>query len=87
MQQLYAAMKAEAIATGEKLIESETALDREFAAGKMTPARLMLLTSQIGEQQGALRGAPWGGAAGEGAAPFFSSGWGRGDGLSCLGGS
>ena len=55
VQQLYAAMKAEAIATGEKLIESETALDREFAAGKMTPARLMLLTAQIGEQQGALR--------------------------------
>jgi hypothetical protein len=29
--------------------------DQEFAAGKMTPARLMLLTAQIGEQQGALR--------------------------------
>jgi hypothetical protein len=55
VQLLYAAMKAEAIATGEKLIESETALDWEFAAGRMTPAWLILLTAQIGEQQGALR--------------------------------
>ena len=55
LQQLYEAMKAEAIAAGEKLIESEIALDREFAAQKMTPARLALLTAQIGEQQGALR--------------------------------
>jgi hypothetical protein len=55
MQELYAAMKAEAIAAGEKLIESERALDREFAAKKMTPDRLALLTAQIGEQQGKLR--------------------------------
>jgi Spy/CpxP family protein refolding chaperone len=55
VQKLYAAMNAEAIATGEKLIESEAALDWEFAAGKITSARLTLLTAQIGEQQGALR--------------------------------
>jgi hypothetical protein len=55
LKQLYEAMKAEAVAAGEKLIESETALEQEFAAGKMTPARLALLTAQIGERQGALR--------------------------------
>jgi hypothetical protein len=55
VQQLYEAMKAEAIAAGEKLIESERALDQEFATQKMTHARLALLTTQIGEQQGALR--------------------------------
>ena len=55
LKQAYEAMKAEAIATGDKLIESEAALDREFAAQKMTPARLAFLTAQIGEHQGALR--------------------------------
>jgi len=55
MQGLYEAMKSEAITAGEKLIESETALDREFAEQKMTPDRLALLTAQIGERQGALR--------------------------------
>jgi hypothetical protein len=55
LQQLYEAMRAEAIAAGEKLIESERALDQEFAAQKMTPSRLVLLTSQIGERQGELR--------------------------------
>jgi Spy/CpxP family protein refolding chaperone len=55
VQQLYEAMKAEAIAAGEKLIESERALDQEFAAQKMTEARLTLLAAQIGERQGALK--------------------------------
>lgn len=55
LHQLYEAMKAEAIAAGEKLIESERALDQEFAARKMTPVRLALLTAEIGERQGALR--------------------------------
>ena len=55
VQQLYEAMKAEAIAAGEKLIESERALDQEFATQKMTEARLALLTTQIGERQGVLR--------------------------------
>jgi hypothetical protein len=47
-------MKAEAIAAGEKLIESERALDQEFATQKMTEARLILLAAQIGERQAAL---------------------------------
>jgi hypothetical protein len=55
LQQLYAAMKVEAIAVGEKLIESEATLDREFAARAMTTGRLALLTAQIGERQGMLR--------------------------------
>jgi hypothetical protein len=55
VQELYTAMKAEAVAAGEKLIESETVLDREFAGKKITPTRLAQLTAQIGEQQGALR--------------------------------
>jgi len=55
VQQLYEAMKAEAIAAGEKLIESERALDQEFATQKMTEARLTLLAAQIGERQAALR--------------------------------
>jgi len=55
VRRLYEAMKAEAITAGEKLIESERALDQEFATQKMTHARLALLTAQIGERQGALR--------------------------------
>jgi hypothetical protein len=55
VQQLYEAMKAEAIAAGENLIESERALDQGFATQKMTEARLAVLTKRIGEQQGALR--------------------------------
>jgi hypothetical protein len=55
LQQLYEAMTAEAIAVGEKLIETEIALDRDFAARTMTSDRLAQLTAQIGEQQGVLR--------------------------------
>lgn len=55
LQLLHEAMKAEAVLAGEKLIESEQALDREFAAQKMTPIRLALLTAQIGKRQGELR--------------------------------
>jgi hypothetical protein len=49
------AMKSEAIAAGERLIESERALDRDFATKQMSQERLLLLTSEIGERQGALR--------------------------------
>jgi hypothetical protein len=55
LQELYEAMKVEAIAAGEKLIEGERLLDRELATKKMTPDRLALLTTQIGEHQGRLR--------------------------------
>ena len=55
IQELYEAMKAEAVPIGERLIEHESALDREFAEGKITPAALAGLTAQIGETQGQLR--------------------------------
>jgi hypothetical protein len=81
VQQLYEAMKAEAIAAGEKLIESERALDQEFAAQKMTEARLTLLAAQVGERQGALRAvhlkyhlstAELFGSTGNGTSPMFN---------------
>jgi LTXXQ motif family protein len=55
IQQLYEAMKAEAISVGEKLIAHETALDRHFSERKATPASLASLTAHIGETQGELR--------------------------------
>lgn len=55
VQQLLDAMKTEAVAVGEKLIEQEGALDREFAEHRVSPATLPRLTSQIGETQAQLR--------------------------------
>lgn len=55
VQQLYDVMKVEAAAVGEKLIEQESALDREFAEQRISPASLTRLTAQIGETHGALR--------------------------------
>ena len=55
VQQLFDAMKAEAIAAGEVLIAQESALDREFADKRISPASLERLTSQIGEAQAKLR--------------------------------
>jgi hypothetical protein len=55
VEQLYEAMKKEAIAAGEQLIGSEHMLDEEFAAGTINPERLAALTARIGAQQGALR--------------------------------
>jgi hypothetical protein len=55
LQKLFDAMKAEAIAAGERLIAGERELDREFAAQKISADRLALLTAQIGERQGELR--------------------------------
>jgi Spy/CpxP family protein refolding chaperone len=55
LQELYSAMMAEATTVGERLIESERALDQEFATKRMTSDRLALLTAEIGEQQGTLR--------------------------------
>jgi hypothetical protein len=54
-EQLFESMKAEAIAAGEVLIESERALDRAFAEGRMTPDALATLTARVGEAQGRLR--------------------------------
>ena len=55
VQQLFDAMKAEAIAVGETLIEQERQLDREFADRRISPASLDRLTLQIGETQAKLR--------------------------------
>jgi len=55
VQQLFDAMKAEATAMGETLIEQERALDREFAEARISPASLEQLTLRIGETQGKLR--------------------------------
>jgi Spy/CpxP family protein refolding chaperone len=57
VQQLFEAMKAEAIASGEKLITSERELNQELAAHNMTADRLTTLMTQIGERQGAVRAA------------------------------
>jgi Spy/CpxP family protein refolding chaperone len=50
VERLYAAMKAEAIPIGDRLIAHEMALDRQFADRK-----IIALTAQIGETQGELR--------------------------------
>ena len=55
MQQLFDAMKGEAVPVGERLIEQERALDHEFAERRVSPESLQRLTVQIGETQGQLR--------------------------------
>lgn len=55
VQQLYDAMKLEAVAVGEKLIAGETALDRAFKERSITPERLSELSAAIGKTQGELR--------------------------------
>jgi hypothetical protein len=54
-QQLFDGMKAEAIAAGEAVIESERLLDQRFAERAMTPEVLIALTAQIADTQGKLR--------------------------------
>ena len=56
-QELFAAMKAETIPIGEKLIAQEAALDRQFAARTVTEASLAAATQEIAATQGALRAA------------------------------
>jgi Spy/CpxP family protein refolding chaperone len=55
MQELFAAMKAEAVPLGEQLIAQEADLDKQFAEKTMTPARLEASTDAIGATTGALR--------------------------------
>jgi Spy/CpxP family protein refolding chaperone len=55
MQELFAAMKAEAIPLGERLIAQEADLDRRFADKTITPASLTATTDAIGATQAALR--------------------------------
>jgi Spy/CpxP family protein refolding chaperone len=55
MQELFAAMKAEAIPLGEKLIAQEANLDRQFANETITTATLAASTEAIGATHAALR--------------------------------
>jgi Spy/CpxP family protein refolding chaperone len=55
VQDLYAAMTAETVPLGERLIAQETDLDRLFATRSVTPANLQAATTEIGATQGALR--------------------------------
>ena len=48
MQELFAAMKAEAIPLGERLIAQEADLDKQFAGKTITPASLAASTEAIG---------------------------------------
>ena len=57
MEQLLAAMRAEAIPLGETLIEQEAALDHQFATRTITAASLMDRAREIALTQGALRAA------------------------------
>ena len=56
-QALYDAMKAEAIALGERLIGEEAELDRAFASRTITAQTLGEATAAIGATQAALRAA------------------------------
>ena len=55
MQELFAAMKAEAIPLGERLIAQEADLDRGFADKTITAATLAASTDAIGATHAALR--------------------------------
>ncbi len=55
MQELYAAMRAEAVSLGERLIAQEMDLDRQVATRSVTPASLRAATTEIGATQGVLR--------------------------------
>jgi hypothetical protein len=55
MQELFAAMKAEAIPLGERLIAQEVDLDKQFANQTITPASLAASTDAIGITHAALR--------------------------------
>src|SRR6266540_630432 len=57
MQDLIAAMKAEAVPIGEQLITQETQLDRQFAEKTITAASLAASLQEIGSTQGGLRAA------------------------------
>jgi hypothetical protein len=55
LEELLAAMKAEAIPLGERLIAQEVDLDRQFAEKTITEASLAAATDAIGATQAALR--------------------------------
>jgi Spy/CpxP family protein refolding chaperone len=55
VEQLFAAMKQEALPLGARLLEQEAALDRDFARRTVTPERLRSATAAIAQTQGSLR--------------------------------
>ena len=55
IQPIFARMQAEAIATGEKLIAAEAALDAAFVAGTVTDASLRTLLAEIERHRTELR--------------------------------
>jgi len=55
MQELFTAMKAEAIPLGERLIAQEAELDKAFASKTVTAATLAAYTEAIGATHAALR--------------------------------
>src|SRR5262249_21993816 len=55
MQELFTAMKAEAIPLGERLIAQEGELDKAFASKTITAATLAVSTEAIGATHSALR--------------------------------
>jgi hypothetical protein len=55
MQELFAALTAEAIPLGEQLIAQEADLDRQFTNKTITPASLAASTDAIGATHAALR--------------------------------
>ena len=55
MQELFTAMKAEAIPLGERLITQEAELDKAFAGKTITAATLAVSTEAIGATNAALR--------------------------------
>jgi Spy/CpxP family protein refolding chaperone len=55
IQQLFDAMKAEAVPLGEKIIAAERDLNAAFADRTITPERLQAATAAIGELRGTLR--------------------------------
>jgi len=54
-QELFNAMKAEAMALGKQLVEKEQELDRQFASGLIEPATLNALMTDIGTIQARIR--------------------------------
>jgi Spy/CpxP family protein refolding chaperone len=57
MQELFAAMKAETVPIGERMIAQEATLEREFAGKTITEASLTATVQAIGATQAALRAA------------------------------
>jgi Spy/CpxP family protein refolding chaperone len=55
VQDLFDAMKAEAVPLGERLLEQEGALDNMFASRSITAENLKTMTAEIGVTQAALR--------------------------------